>query len=82
MTRRALFFFAAAEPDKPAPVSEQSMNRFAGYWNEYVERLKIGVIDLKQWRAVCLERERLWIDCRRTPDHVPPRAVLSSSLNR
>ena len=35
------------------------MNRFAGYWNEYVERLKIGVIDLKSWRAVCREWERL-----------------------
>jgi hypothetical protein len=59
MTRRALFFLAAADPDKPPPASEQAMNRFAGLWNEYVERLKIGVIDLKQWRAVCQEWERL-----------------------
>jgi hypothetical protein len=59
MTRRALFFLAAAEPDKPAPVSEERMNRFAGLWNEYVERLKVGVIDLKQWRAVAREWERL-----------------------
>jgi len=58
MTRRALFFLAAAD-DKPPPVSEQAMNRFAGLWNEYVERLKIGVIDLKTWRAVCREWERL-----------------------
>ena len=59
MTRRALFFLAAADADKPPPVSEQQMNRFAGLWNEYVERLKIGVIDLKQWRAVAREWERL-----------------------
>ena len=59
MTRRALFFLAAADADKPPPVSEQSMNRFAGLWNEYVDRLKIGVIDLKQWRAVAREWERL-----------------------
>ena len=59
MTRRALFFLAAADPDKPPPVSEQAMNRFAGLWNEYVERLKIGVIDLKQWRFICREWERL-----------------------
>lgn len=59
MTRRALFFLAAADSDKPPPVSEAAMNRFAGLWNEYVERLKIGVIDLKQWRAVCQEWERL-----------------------
>ena len=58
MTRRALFFLAVTD-DKPAPVSEKSMNRFAGLWNEYVERLKVGVIDLKQWRAVAREWERL-----------------------
>ncbi len=59
MTRRALFFLAAADPDKPPPVSEQAWNDFAGLWNEYVERLKIGVIDLRQWRAVAREWERL-----------------------
>ena len=59
MTRRALFFLAAADPDNPPPVSEQAWNDFAGLWNEYVERLKIGVIDLRQWRAVAREWERL-----------------------
>ena len=59
MTRRALFFLAAADPDKPPPFSEQAWNDFAGLWNEYVERLKIGVIDLRQWRAVAREWERL-----------------------
>ena len=58
MTRRNLFALALP-PDKPAPVSEAEMNRFAGLWNEYVERLKIGVIDLKQWRAVLRAWERL-----------------------
>jgi hypothetical protein len=58
MKRRSLLALALP-PEKPAPVSEQAMNRFAGLWNEYVERLKIGVIDLKQWRAVLREWERL-----------------------
>jgi len=52
MTRRALFFLAAAEPDKPPPVSEQAWNDFAGRANYYAEQLKLGIIDLKAWAAV------------------------------
>jgi hypothetical protein len=51
MTRRALFFLAAAD-DKPAPVSEQAWNDFAGRANYYAEQLKLGIIDLKAWAAV------------------------------
>ena len=50
MTRRGLLLLAI-DTEKPAPVSEERMNRFAGLWNQYVEQLKLGIIDLKQWRA-------------------------------
>lgn len=58
MTRRGLFLLAV-NPEKPAPVSEERMNRFAGLWNQYVEQLKIGIIDLRQWRAVLKAWESL-----------------------
>lgn len=52
MTRRALFFLAAADADKPPPVSEAAWNEFAGRANYYTEQLKLGIIDLKAWAAV------------------------------
>ena len=52
MTRRALFFLAAADQDKPPPVSEQAWNDFAGRANYYAQQLKLGIIDLKAWAEV------------------------------
>jgi len=52
MTRVHYFFVAAAEPDKPPPVSEQAWNDFAGRANYYAEQLKLGIINLKAWAAV------------------------------
>jgi hypothetical protein len=52
MTRRALFFLAAADAEKPPPVSEAAWNDFAGRANYYAEQLKLGIIDLRAWAAV------------------------------
>lgn len=51
MTRRALFFLAAADADKPPPVDEFAWNDFVTCANHYAEQLKRGVIDLKAWAA-------------------------------
>ena len=59
MTRRALFFLAAADADKPPPVSEAAWNDFAGLANYYAEQLKLGIIDLRAWKAVLRAWERL-----------------------
>ncbi len=59
MTRRALFFLAAADADKPPPVSEAAWNDFAGRANYYAEQLKLGIIDLRAWKSVLRAWERL-----------------------
>ena len=39
-----------AEPR--APTDERTMNSFAHTYNDYVERLRAGVVDLKRWKHV------------------------------
>jgi len=44
---------AAARATAPAsPVDELKLNTFAERYNHYVEELRAGVIDLKQWERV------------------------------
>ncbi len=55
MTRRALLaavFAPAAFAERGPDFSEESMNRFADLYNKFVGRLKEGVFDAHQWRAV------------------------------
>ena len=58
MRRRDVIGLAACV-QPPPPVDEVKMNRFAAEWNEFVEKLKLGIIDLKQWARVVKAWERL-----------------------
>lgn len=57
MTRRSLLAGilggrVAAAADIAAPSDETRLNGFAERYNRYVETLRQGVIDLKQWGRV------------------------------
>ena len=46
-------FLAAARATSPAaPVDEQRLNGFATHYNRYVEQLRTGIVDLKEWERV------------------------------
>lgn|GEM_PF-7064004 len=58
MKRRELL--ALATCTRPhAPVDMDRLNSFARSYNEYVEKLKNDVLDLKQWQKVLDEFDRL-----------------------
>jgi hypothetical protein len=58
MRRRDLVLAAACEAPH-APVDELKLNRFVGEYNEYVQRLMRGQLDLKQWVRVVRAWESL-----------------------
>lgn len=58
MRRRELLMLAACESPH-APVDEGRMNAFAAAYNEYAQRLKEGVLDLRAWARVVESWERL-----------------------
>ena len=63
--RRALAMLAllpamlAADDGERLPTDEARLNAFARAYNEYVERLKGGVIDARLWREVMVSWRRL-----------------------
>lgn len=63
--RRALAMLAllpammAADEGGRLPTDEARLNAFARAYNEYMERLKGGVIDARLWREVMITWKRL-----------------------
>ncbi len=58
MRRRDLIGLAAC-PQPIAPVDDVKLNKFRAEYNEYIEKLKLNVYDLKQWERVVKAWERL-----------------------
>ena len=58
MTRRALLMAAKCEQPH-CPVDDVRLNAFVMAYNEYVEKLTRGQLDIKQWVRVLNEWERL-----------------------
>lgn len=58
MTRRNLLLAAKCEQPR-CPVDEVRLNAFVGEYNDYVEKLMRGQLDLKSWDRVLREWERL-----------------------
>lgn len=58
MKRRDLLMLAACEAPH-APVDMDKLNRFAQAYNRYIERLKADVLDLKAWKEVLDEWQKL-----------------------
>ena len=56
--RRELLALAACSSPH-APVDMSKLNRFASAYNDYIEKLKNDVLDLKAWQTVVDEWNRL-----------------------
>ena len=65
MTRRTLLFAggaiaaAPAKADPRIPTDESALNSFAEQYNTYVEGLRAGLVNLKQWERVSRAWRRL-----------------------
>jgi len=57
MTRRTLLLAQCEQPR--CPVDDARLNAFGAAYNEYVEKLARGQLDIKQWDRVVREWERL-----------------------
>ena len=58
MTRRALLMATKCEQPH-CPVDDVRLNAFVMAYNDYIEKLARGQLDLKQWDRVVREWERL-----------------------
>lgn len=58
MRRRDLVALAVC-PQPHAPVDMDKLNRFARSYNDYIEKLKGDVLDLKAWEKVLNDWEML-----------------------
>ena len=58
MTRRTLLLAAKCEQPH-CPVDDVRLNAFVMAYNDYIEKLARGQLDIKQWDRVVREWERL-----------------------
>ena len=64
MTRRAWLWLLpgaarAGTRERPAPTDEAALNRFAKTYNEYVSALRAGLVDLRLWKRLQRDWERI-----------------------
>jgi hypothetical protein len=56
--RRELLALSICDPPH-APVDMERLNKLAAAYNQYVDRLKDGILDLRQWSDVVRSWEKL-----------------------